>query len=134
MFESALKQKLTRIFDLDKVTFDLPSESQEQECLFIDVQSSKNHIKDGVEVARVTGKLRVFSNSDKLKYGYFSKRIAEADSEDVKDLFFFDFEENSGTFRNITERSLGFVFLFSGQYDPEVGTIDEITIYDQVGE
>jgi hypothetical protein len=127
VFEKALKDKLKEIFDLDKVTFDLPSSSKEQECLFVEVQSSKNTIKDGAQIAKVTGKITVFGSLDKMPYGYFSKKIHEAGSK-AKDLFFYDFEENQGTFRNISERSLSFVFFYDGQYDPNLGTINSIQI------
>lgn len=128
MFETILKTRLKRIFDLDKVSFDRPSESQEQEACFIAVASAKCRIVDKRQLARVTGKLQIFASLDKMPYGYLTKAIAGADEADTKDLFFFDFEENKGTFRNITERSIGFVFLFDGQFDPALGRIDEIDL------
>jgi hypothetical protein len=128
MFEASLKAKLARIFDLDKVSFDRPSESQEQEACFIAIESARCRLRDKRQIARVTGKLHIFASLDKMPYGYLSKAIAKADAEDVKNLFFFDFEENQGTFRNITERSMGFVFLFDGQFDPSVGRIDEVNV------
>lgn len=56
------------------------------------------------------------------------KKISEADADDTRNLFFFDFEENKGTFRNIVERSMGFLYLFDSQYDPSIGTLNEITL------
>jgi hypothetical protein len=56
------------------------------------------------------------------------KFIRLADPEDTKDLFFFDMETNAGYFRNLTERSLSFVYFFSGQYDPSLGSITSIEI------
>jgi hypothetical protein len=126
VFETSLKQKLKRIFDFDKVTFDRPGESQEQEGVFVEVENARCKLVDAKQIARVTGKLHVFASLEKLPFGYFSKKISEAAAADVKDLFFFDFEENRGTFRNITERSLGFVFLYSSQYDPNVGELTSI--------
>jgi hypothetical protein len=128
MFEKSLKEKFQRIFDLKKATFNLPGESQEQECLFIEIENSRNTIKDGKEIARVTGKIRVFGNQEKIPFGYFSKKIQSAAPADTKDLFFFDFEENAGTFLNIAERSLSFVYFFNSQYDPALGTITSIDI------
>ena len=128
MFETTLKEQLQRIFDLDKATFDAPSESQEQECLFIEISKSRNTIKDGLQVARVTGKIRVFGNSEKLPYGYFSKCIQEADAADTLPFFFFEFEENAGSYRNIAERSVSFVYFFNSQYNPRLGTITSINI------
>lgn len=124
MFEKSLADKLKRIFDLDKVTFDLPSESQEQECIFIDVKTSAGRVKDGFFTAKVTGGVRIYANSEKMPYGYLTKRIVEAKPEDTKDLFFYDFEENAGQFRNISERSMSFIYLFDSQYNPNVGEIE----------
>lgn len=128
MFRVTLQAQLKRIFDFDKVTFDLPSESQEQEGVFVQVESARWRIKDAKQIARVTGTIRVFANQDKLSYGYFNKKISEADADDTRNLFFFDFEENKGTFRNIVERSMGFLYLFDSQYDPSIGTLNEITL------
>lgn len=128
MFEAALKAKLKRIFDLDKVSFDKPSESQEQEACFIAVETARCRLRDKRQIATVRGKLHIFARLEKMPYGYLSKKIAAADEEDVRDLFFFEFEENRGTFRDITERSMGFVFLFDGQFDPSVGRIDEVDV------
>lgn len=128
MFRVTLQAQLKRIFDFDKVTFDLPSESQEQEGVFVQVESARWRIKDAKQIARVTGTIRVFANQDKLAYGYFNKKISEAYADDTRNLFFFDFEENKGTFRNIVERSMGFLYLFDSQYDPSIGTLNEITL------
>lgn len=135
MFESNLQSTLKQIFDLDKVTFNTPSESQEQECLFVEVQSCKPTIKEGRQIAMVKGKLRVFCNAQKMPYGYFSKKIQEAGAL-AKDLFFYDMEENQAAFANslggkdglvnICERSVSFIFLFDSQYDPEHGTMTSI--------
>lgn len=132
MFEKTLSDAVKRIFDLDKVTYDHVSESQEQECLFIQVQSSKNHIKDGRFQGRVQGKINVFANLDKLPYGYFSKCIDKASVEDRNAFFFFDFEENVATIDNICERTLSFIWLFDIEYNPNHGQltslVDEITM------
>lgn len=132
MFEKDLSAKLKRIFDLDKVSYDHVSATQEQECLFIQITTSKNRVKDGRFTGRVQGKLNVFANLDKLPYGYFSKCIDEAEVADIDDFFFFDFEENAGTIDNITERTLSFIYLFDMQYNPNRGEltslVDEITM------
>src|SRR5688572_6573931 len=124
MFEKSLEDKLKKIFDLDKVTYDRPSESQEQEAVFIQVENANCRVKDGRQLARVTGTLRVFARSEHLPYGYFAKKISEADASLTKNFFFYDFEENAGTYRDIVERSLGFLFLFDSQHDPEMGEIN----------
>ncbi len=131
MFRSILTDQFKRIFALEKVTFSAPGESQEQECLFVDIQRSRNRIKDGRALARVTGSLTIFGNADKLPFGYFSKCISKASSDqpaDVAGLFFFDFEENSLVTQNIVQRSCSFTFFFNSQYDPEVGSITSITL------
>jgi hypothetical protein len=128
VFEATLEAQLKRIFRLKKVTFDRPGDSQEQEGLFVDVQKAKTKIRDGCEIALVQGTIHLFVNADKIKYGFFSKALEEADVEDKKKLFFFNFEENKGTFRNICERSLDFLYFFYGQYDPALGSITSIDL------
>lgn len=128
MFEAELQSKLKTIFRLPKVSYNTPSESQEQECLFVQIDTVRTSIKDAREIARVNGKLHVYANHDKLPYGYFSKCIAEAAATDSIKFFFYDFEENSGRFLNLVERSLSFVYFFDGQYDPNVGTITSIAL------
>lgn len=128
MFESTLEAQLKRIFRLKKVTFDKPGESQEQEGLFVDVQKAKTHLKDGREVALVQGVIHLFVNADKAKYGFFSKALNEARPEDTRKLFFWNFEENKGTFQNICERTLEFLYFFDGQHDPALGSITSIEL------
>lgn len=128
MFEASLSNKLKKIFAFKKATFDLPGESQEQECIFIQVEKARNTVKDARVVGEVRGKINVFANSDKLPYGYFAKKIAAADNADTKDLFFYDFEENAGTIRNISERTLSFIYFYNEQYDPEVGEMTSINL------
>ncbi len=133
MFEDGLKEKIKRIFDLDKATFnahgdiaDIHSDSKEQQCLFIKVEKSHNALHDGKFIARVEGKITVFCNAEKLPYGYFTKKIVEANPEDSKDFYFFNMEENANQFQNISERNISFIYLFESQYDPNVGTLNEV--------
>ncbi len=128
MFEATLTAKLKKIFELDRCNFNLPGDAQEQETLFIQVESAQSRIKETRQYCKVTGSIRVFANSDKLPYGYFAKCINKADFDDTKDLFFFDIEENQGTFLNITERTMGFVYFFNSQYDPNVGTLTDLEL------
>lgn len=128
MFEKRLADKLRRIFDIEKVTYDRSGESREQEAIFIEVESSRNRIKDAREIAKVTGALHVFAPSEKLKYGYFSKAIADADPADTKDIYFYEFEENLGTYRNIVERKLQFIYLYDSQYDPNIGELTSVNL------
>jgi hypothetical protein len=128
MFEASLEGQLKRIFRAKKVTFDKPGESQEQEGLFVDIQKAKTKIRDGKEIALVQGTIHVFARADKLKYGFFAKALNEAKPADTKQLFFFNFEENKGTYQDICERSLDFIYFFDGQYDPALGSITSIEL------
>ncbi len=128
MFEKTMIDQLSRIFDIARVTFDDPSESQEEECLFIQVQKSKNTIKNGHAIARVTGKILMYVNIEKMPFGYLSKKIEEAEQADVSPFFFFDFEDNLSTYASIAQRSLQFVYFFNGQYNPEVGTLTSLNL------
>ena len=128
MFEKDLSDKLQRIFDLKKVSYHEISGSQEQECLFIKIQTSQNQVADGKLRGKVTGQITLFANEDKLPYGYFAKQMALAKISDIKNLFFFDFEENVGTIDNITQRTASFIYLFDMQYNPNMGEITSITV------
>ncbi len=123
-----MQDQLTRIFDLKKVSYDLPSKSHEQEACFIEVKKAETKIIDAKQIAKVNGSLHVFAEQNKLPYGYFAKQIAKAAYEDSKNFLFFNFEENKGTYLNISERSIDFVYLFDSQYDPAIGTIDEVNL------
>lgn len=128
MFEKQLEEKFQKIFGVQKVTFDAPGESQEQGCLFIEIEDSRNTIKDGRELAKVTGNAVMFARAEQIPFGFFSKAIAQANPADTKDLFFFDFEVNTRRYRDKVQRGFSFVYFFGGQYDPETGSINEVTI------
>lgn len=131
MFEKELEEKLKAIFKLKKVSYSQPSNAKEQETLFIEIENAKNSIKDGRVVSMITGHAVVFGNSDKLPFGYFSKCIKQADPSLTKELFFFDIENNSRIYQNIVERSFGFIYFFSGQYDPDIGSITSVLIMEE---
>lgn len=126
MFKAALASKLKTIFEIDKASFDRPGDSQEQECIFIEVESAANKISQPRQSSKVIGKIRIFGNADKIPYGYFSKKINAADPALTRDIFFYDFEENTETFRNIAERSMSFHYLYEAQYDPAIGEISSV--------
>lgn len=126
--ESILEATLRRIFKIDKVTFDDPGEAGEQGCLFIEVQTFPNKVSDGRWEGRCTGTLSVFGQNGKIPLGYFGKAIADASAKDTDRFFFFDFESSSNRFRNLVQRSVSFVYFFDGQYDPDLGTINEINV------
>lgn len=126
MIEKDLTDRLTRIFRLKKVTFDTPSESAEQDTMFVQIETSRTHAKEGVFSARVNGRLRIFTSNSKMPLGFFVKSIEEASPADVVPFFFFNLEESSGRYANLVERSASFVFFFNGQYKPDAGTINSI--------
>jgi hypothetical protein len=118
--------RLKRIFDLDKVTYDLPGESHEQEGLFIAVDKAHCKTVESRQIAKVEGKITVYAESGKMPFGYLAKKLAKSEIEDVRG-FFFGPEENEGTFMSLVKRSFAFTFLFDSQYDPAIGSITSIT-------
>lgn len=126
MFEKRLAAQLKRIFDFDKVTYDAPGESEEQEGLFIVVESVRARVIDARQIAKVQGSIRIFAQAEKLPYGYLAKQLGDAPVEAKQGLYFFNPEENRGTYRNIHERSMAFVYLFDSQFDPAIGTLDQV--------
>ncbi len=127
MFEKDLKSRLERIFGMMKVTYDHPSDSRDQQALFIDVKTAHAKTVDARQIARVDGTITCFANSDKLPFGYFAKRISEAEPADTKDLFFGP-EQHVGVIGNIAERKFEFTFLFDSQYDPSLGTLSSVNL------
>lgn len=126
MYEKALGEKLKAIFEVKKIDYGLPGETQEQECLFIAIEKSMVQPKDGMVKIKVTGTVTMFAFNKKLPFGYFNLAISKASNELTKDIFFYDFEENTRSYRDIVQRSLSFVYFFSSQYDPSVGTIESL--------
>ncbi len=127
VFEFSLQTKLKNIFDMTKVSFDEPGESDEQECIFIDVSNAKQSIKDGRAYFKVSGKCHIVAPHDKLPFGFFHRKIKLADLADSKDFFFFDIEESAKMHLNLVKRSFSFVYFFNTQLNPVDGTIESIT-------
>ncbi len=130
MFRSDLKEKLSKIFGMQKTTFDAPSESHEQDSLFIEIEECQSRTGEGSASARVTGSIVVFSQDNKLPYGFFNKRLQQAKPEHTKDLFFFDIDVDAlnspARIQNISERRAKFVYLYSAQYDPNQGSLTSL--------
>jgi hypothetical protein len=131
VYEQELAQKFKRIFGVEKVTYDLAGETQEQDTLFIEIEDSRNVVKDSKVHSYITGNAVIYGMSSKLPFAFFSKQIAEADLADTKDLYFFDFEKNTRRFRNIVARQVSFIYFFSGQYDPDDGTITSVQFIEE---
>lgn len=126
MFEKALQEKFRAIFGLKKVSYEEPGEVKEQEGIFITIDSAYPNITFGRETARVSGSFSIFANSEKLKFGYIPKCIEKASAADLKGLSFYNMEQNAKYFGNLVERKANFIFLYSGQYDPNHGSLDEL--------
>jgi hypothetical protein len=133
VFRKDLKARLDKIFGLKKSTYDAPGESFEQDTLFIQIDpGSRQRVTGGKAYAKVTGTLTVFSQADKLPYGFFHKSIHRAAKELTSPIFFFDVDtdiaNSPARVQNIHERQARFVFLWSGQYDPNQGELTELKV------
>lgn len=128
MFEQELAEKFKAIFQVKEVNYDTPGESQEQNTLFVEVESPKFTFKDGRALAMITGNAVMFGRNDALTFGFFAKAIAQAPDSLTKDLFFSDFETNTQRFRDIVQRGFSFTYFFNSQYDPDIGTIEELDL------
>lgn len=126
--EKELHQKLKNIFGLKKTTFSAPDEdSIEQEVLFVSVQKPRSgSISKGEERHCFEGTAFVYAPNDKIPAGFFLRKIYQAKSADTKDLFFNDIDERVPVFQNLIRTSFSFVYFFTGQYDPDNGTINEL--------
>ncbi len=129
MFRAELATKLDHIFGMN-ATYLAPSDSMEQDVLFIEINECTSRITEGKAYAKVLGSLIVFSQLDKLPFGFFNKKIQQANHASTKDLFFFDIDLNPANsparIQNIMERRLRFVYLYNAQYDPNNGAITSI--------
>lgn len=127
MFKKELESKLKKIFGFEKVTFNAPSDSFEQDTLFVQIDNPRTRTSEGKVYARVTGKIFAYSQDDKLTYGFFNKRIDKAVHSLTKDFFFYDIDMNEDNsparLQNITERRASFVFFFAAQFDPNLGEL-----------
>lgn len=130
MFKRILEQKLKNIFKIDKVSFAAPSDTNEQNILFVEIKTCPLKVTESVSTCRATGKLTLFSVSEKIPFGYFHKRIYNSYMDDVKDLFFYNIEENTNYAGagNLVERSAEFVFFYKEQFDPAHGVITTLTL------
>lgn len=122
-----MAEKISKIFGVKKVTFNEPGESYEQDCIFLTVQSCQSRTGKGRATARVSGSMTIFSQLDKLPYGFFNKRVQNADPELTRDFFFFDIDVDAlnspARLQGIAERRAGFVYYYAAQYDPNHGEL-----------
>lgn len=131
-----MASKLSQIFGFRKTTFNAPSPdpngSYEQDTLFIQVDEAMSNTGNGRATSKVTGQMVVYVQMNKMPFGYFNKRIQQADHSLTKDFFFFDIDLNPvsspARLQNITERRVKFVYLYSAQYDPDHGEMTSLEI------
>ncbi len=130
--------KLEGIFGFKKTTYDAPSANNangtfEQDVLFIEINEANSRVtQSGKAYSKVLGSLVVFAQMEKMPFGYFNKKIQQADPSLTGKFFFFDIDLNPASsparIQNITERRLRFVYLYSGQYDPDHGELTGLEI------
>ena len=132
MFRKEMAARLSRIFGLTKVSYDEPGESFEQDTLFVEIEECLSRATEGKAYAKVTGSVVIFSQRDKLPYGFFAKRLAQAALADTKPFFFFDVDVDAlnspARMQNISERRARFVYLYSAQYDPNQGALTSLDV------
>lgn len=131
MFRAELKERLSAIFQVPKVTFEAPSESFEQDTLFVDILSAPARFSSGTYAfAKVSGTLTIYSQENKLPFGFFGRKIEQAAKEQTNPLFFFDVDIDVPTsparMINLHERRCSFIFLYKAQYDPNQGELTEL--------
>lgn len=127
--ENELEEKLNKIFGFKHgATYRAPSEDREQEKLFIRITNVKTKVSGDKCRSKVEGGLVVYADQQKLPFDYFEKRIEMADASLKKDFFFYDITANAPNGGELVERSASFIYFYSGQYDPNKGTINEVTI------
>lgn len=128
MFKAELSEKFEQIFKVKKVSYDLPGESREQECLFVNIETCRTSVKDGRVKSMITGSAYMVAQNDKLPFGFYMKAIKQADLTLTKDLFFYDIESNTQRFRNIAQLGFSFTYFFDSQYDPAIGSITSVDL------
>lgn len=128
MFEKQLETALKSIFRVKKVTYDQPGPNGEQEVLFVEIEDVKPTIKNGRELAKVSGTCVMNAPADKLTFGFFARAIAQAPAAATKPFFFYEMETSTRRIQNIVQRGFSFIYFYDAQYDPDVGLITSVTI------
>lgn len=129
MFRKELRDKLIKIFGIPKTTYDDPSESYEQDTLFISMSDAKPRITSGVLTCEVKGTLTIYCQKEKLHYGFFSRAIERASMFTGR--FFFnnidtDIENSGARMNNIHEIRCNFIYLYEGKFDPAKGELTSV--------
>ncbi len=129
MFKKDLQDKLSKIFGMP-VSYNAPSESYEQDTMFVEIQEAFCRTTQGKQIAKVMGNLAIYSQNDKFPFGFINKRVQQADFQLTKNLFLFDVDtvalNSPAQLVNVAERRARFVYLYSAQYDPNQGTLTNV--------
>lgn len=92
----------------------------------------------GRETSTVTGSIVVFSQDNALPFGFFNKKIEQADKEFTNGLCFMNMDVDVITsparIQNIHERRCDFIFLYDSQYDPNRGEMNQLNINVEIGD
>ncbi len=120
MVRGDLEKKLKRIFGLE-VSSAEPG-SYEQDTLFVEVESCREHPSKGFTAGKILGNIVLFVQADKAPLGFFAKRINNTPAGDKKGFFFFEVDteilNSQARIQNISERRCKFQYLYEEQYDP----------------
>lgn len=131
MVEKELQDRLKRIFQVSKVTMDAPGFAPEQETLYVNIETAKVRTIEGLIKFDVRGTLSIVGPSDKIPLGYLSRKLLQAPHALTKGLALYDLETNSKRGNNLVERGSSFIYFFSTQYDPDLGSITAIDLIGQ---
>jgi hypothetical protein len=131
LFKKELQRKLEQIFQLQKTTFDTPSDSFEQDTLFIQISNTKQRISDKQIHFRVSGNLTVYSRKSAFPFGFFNTKLDQVKDSALRKGFYLVNGDNeidsAASFVDVHERRTGFVFTYSAQYDPNQGQMTSLT-------
>lgn len=127
MFETTLETALKKIFDVPIVTYSKPDPKNiEQNVLFVDVVKAVIGAKEKKATARVTAEVTMYAPANKLKFGFFGKRLYMADATDTAPFYFYNLEESDKLYGDLVERRCKFIYFFSSEYDPEHGSLTSV--------
>lgn len=128
MFKEQLKADLEKIFGFKKTTFEAPSDTYEQDTLFVEIVECRTRATQGTVYAKVSGILVTYSN--KIPFGYMTKRVGLPQSLEAAKNFFIEPEReiamSAARLLNIAERRTNFTFLYQAPYNPATDSMEGI--------
>lgn len=129
MFKDELMKKLEAIFKMP-CTFNAASDEYEQEKIFINVTEVQSQPRNKKMNFHVTGFLQIFSQHEKIPFGYMQRCLELASAEYTKNLFLFQVDQeiaNSGArLINLSERRAQFSFMTNVDFNPNQGKITSV--------